>query len=289
MLQSKDFNLVLNGAEMHKDGSFEIRDVSPGAYTIVATVDNAAVPMTARQALQVASANVEGFRLAPQAGGMIRGHLRMEAGGNSRPDPSQIFLLLRSADGDDDALAFFTSAERSSPVAHVNADGSFEWKNVPAAHYFVQISDASAMPDWFLKSALTSGRDIADSGFSVTGGTTTLDLVASANGAVVEGVAANLKGDLVADTVIVAVPETRFRTHPDRYRKAITDQQGHFTLTGLPPGDYTIFAWESIEGESYFNPEFLESYAAEGKVVHLNERDHVTLQLKVIPAIEDQL
>ena len=37
MLQSKDFSLVLNGAEMHKDGSFEIRDVSPGAYTIFAT------------------------------------------------------------------------------------------------------------------------------------------------------------------------------------------------------------------------------------------------------------
>src|SRR5580700_6328023 len=44
MLQSKDFNLMLNGAEMHKDGSFEIRDVSPGAYTILATVDNVAVP-----------------------------------------------------------------------------------------------------------------------------------------------------------------------------------------------------------------------------------------------------
>jgi len=45
MLQSRDFNLVLNGAEVHKDGSFEIRDVSPGAYTILATLDNVAVPM----------------------------------------------------------------------------------------------------------------------------------------------------------------------------------------------------------------------------------------------------
>src|SRR5271155_3783456 len=56
MLQSKDFSLVLNGAEMHRDGSFEIRDVSPGSYTIVATVDNAAVPMLARQSLQITSA-----------------------------------------------------------------------------------------------------------------------------------------------------------------------------------------------------------------------------------------
>ena len=58
----------------------------------------------ARQALQINSANVDGLQLAPQAGGSIRGRLRMEAGSVSRPDPSQMFLLLRSADGDDDAL-----------------------------------------------------------------------------------------------------------------------------------------------------------------------------------------
>ena len=98
MLQSKDFNLVLNGAEMHKDGSFEIRDISPGAYTILATVDNAAVPMIARQPLRITE-SVEGIRLAPQTGGTIRGRVQMEAGGKARPDGSQMFLLLRSADG----------------------------------------------------------------------------------------------------------------------------------------------------------------------------------------------
>ena len=41
MLQSRDFSLVLNGAEMHADGSFVIRDVAPGSYTILATVENA--------------------------------------------------------------------------------------------------------------------------------------------------------------------------------------------------------------------------------------------------------
>jgi len=77
MLQSKDLSLVLNGAEMHKEGTFEIRDVAPGVYTVLATVDNAAVPMMARQALQVASENVEGLRLSPQPGGSVRGRLRM--------------------------------------------------------------------------------------------------------------------------------------------------------------------------------------------------------------------
>ena len=114
MLQSRDFSVVLNGAEMRKDGTFEIRDVAPGAYTILATVDNAAVPMVARQALQITSANVEGLRLTPQAGGSIRGRLRMEASSAARPDPSQMFLLLRSADGDDDARSALSRRKKVS-------------------------------------------------------------------------------------------------------------------------------------------------------------------------------
>ena len=216
MLQSKDFSLVLNGAEMHRDGSFEIRDVPRGAYTIFATVDNAAVPMMARQALQINSANVDGLQLAPQPGGSIRGRLRMEAGSVSRPsDPSQMFLLLRSADGDDDALGGVTVGEGSPTLAHVNADGSFEWKNVSAGRYYVQLSDASDMPDWFLKSAAAGGREVADSGFTVSGGATNVDVLASGNGARADGVVTNQKDKPVADAVVVAVPE-RAVSHASR-------------------------------------------------------------------------
>ena len=288
MLQSKDFSLVLNGAEMHKDGSFEIRDVSPGAYTIFATVDNAATPMMARQSLQVASANVDGMQLAPQAGGSIRGRLRMESSSAARPDPSQMFLLLRSADGEDDAISGVTIGEGSPTLAHVNADGSFEWKNVSAGHYYVQLSDVSSMPDWFLKSVAAVGREAVDSGFSVGGGATTLDVLASSNGGKAEGLATNQKDEPVADAVVVAVPEARFRSHPDHYRKASTDQSGRFSLRGLPPGDYTVFAWESVDGEAYYNPEFLKSCEGLGKALRVSEGDRASVQLKTIPAVEDQ-
>jgi protocatechuate 3,4-dioxygenase beta subunit len=292
MLQSKDFNLMLNGAEMHKDGTFEIRDVAPGAYTIVATADNSPVPMMARQALQLTSGNVEGLRLAPQPGGSIRGRLRMETTGNSRPDPTQIFLALRSSDADDEALGTLAGGVLPA-MTHVGADGSFEWKNIPAGHYSVQISEASAMPDWFVKSVVASGRDAADSGFSLSGGTMTLDLVVSSNGAAAEGAVTNQpdgpeKDTPVADAAVVAVPEPRFRSHPDRYRKALTDQHGHFTLRGLPPGDYTLFAWESVDGEAYYDPQFLRNYDGQGKPLHVKQGDRASIQLKAIPAAEDE-
>ena len=289
ILQSKDFNLVLNGAQMHKDGSFEIRDISPGAYTILASVDNVAVPMMARQSLQIAE-NVEGLRLAPQAGGAVSGRLRMETNATARLDPGQIFLMLRSSNGDsdDDSLSSVTMGTSFSNVAHVNGDGSFEWKNVPAGKYSVQISESSAMPDWFLKSVTAGGHDVTDSGFIASGDTTNLALVASANGAVAEGVASNQNDEPIADAVVVAIPEARFRNHPDRYRKGVTDQSGRFTLRGLPPGDYTLFAWESVDGEAYYNAEFLKNYEAQGKALHLSEGLKASVRLKTIPSVEDQ-
>jgi len=286
-LQSQDFTLMLNGAEMHKDGSFEIRDVSPGAYTILATVDNVAVPMMVRQSVQLTSTNIEGLRLAPQSGGAIRGHLRIEANLNAKPDPAQIFLMLRSSDGDDEMIGAFNLGDGFSTVAHVNPDGSFEWKNVPPGHYLLQISEVSAVPDWFLKSLTAGGRDVSESSFSVSGGTTNVDLIASANGASTDGVATNQKGEAVSDVAVVAVPEARYRSHPDRYRKALTDQSGRFTLRGLPPGDYTLYAWESVEGEAYYNSEFLKTYEGLGTPLHVNEGERKSVHIRVVPAAEE--
>jgi hypothetical protein len=278
---------VLNGSEMHKDGSFEIRDISPGAYTIVASVDNAAVPMTARQSLQIAD-SVDGVRLAPQPGAWIRGRIRVESSAAVQSYSAQIFLLLRPVGDENDSLN--AVGVGFSEVAHVSPDGSFEWKDVPPGQYSVQISDASATPDWFLRSVVVGGRGVVESGLTVNSGTITLDLTASDNGASAEGVALNSKAEAesVADAIVVAVPEARFRGHLDRYRKAVTDQSGHFRLRGLAPGDYTIFAWESVEGEAYYNPDFVKAYEGQGKALHLSEGEHARLQLKTIPESDDQ-
>jgi hypothetical protein len=290
MLQSRDFGLVLNGAEIRKDCSFVIHDVAPGAYTILATVEGASVPMMARQALQMASSNVEGLRLSPQPGGWVRGRLRMENNGNvSRFDSAQIFLALHSANGDDEAPGASAMGDGFSNLAHVAQDGTFEWKSVPPGDYYVQLAgDAGASTDLFLKSALVGSRDVASLGLSVNGGTALIDLVASPSGAVVEGVATDRKGAPVENAIVVAVPEPGLRARADRYRKTVADQSGRFTLHGVQPGDYTLFAWESIDGEAYYNPEFVKTYETQGRPLHVAEGERKSLQLEAIPEPEDQ-
>jgi hypothetical protein len=290
MLQSRDFNLVLNGAEMHPDGSFVIRDVAPGMYTILATIENSPVPMMARQALQLVSNSVEDLRLQPQPGGWIHGRLRLESkGGSNKVDATQIFLRLRSADGDDETLGEFTMGDGFSSLAHVAADGSFEWKNVPPGNYYVElVGEGGTNFDLFLKSATAGGHDVDEAGISVSGGAVALDLLASANGASAEGVVTDQKGEPVANAMIVAVPEPRLRGRVERYRTTESDQSGRFALHGIQPGDYTLFAWENVEGEAYYNPEFLKTYDTQGSALRVSEGDRKTMQLVVIPEAEEQ-
>jgi protocatechuate 3,4-dioxygenase beta subunit len=278
MLQSRDFGVAFNGAEIHKDGTFVIRDVSPGSYTILATVDNSPTPLTARQPLQVASTNIEGLRLVPQPGAQVRAHLRVE--GKTKFDPNQIFLALQASDRSDEP-GVLSMADVFSNVSHISGDGSFEWKDVPAGTYYVQlVGQGESGSDLFVKSV--SGANQNDSTIAVNGGSVALDVVVSANGGVIDGVATDAKGQPIANAVVVAAPEAKLRGRFDRYRKTVTDQTGHFTLHGIVPADYTLFAWDSVDGEAYYNSDFLSKFENQGTAVHVSEADRKSVQLNVI-------
>jgi len=289
MLQSRDFSVIMTGADIHKDGTFVFHDVSPGNYTIMASVEGSQVAMTARQSLQVGSTSVEGLRLSPQPGATVQGRLHFESRNQMRFDPERIFLTLQMVDAAEESDTAPIFRESFSNITHVAADGSFQWNDVPAGNYYVQImGDGQSDGGWYLKSVASGGRDVNDAGVAVNGGTVTLDLAASANGGVADGLVVNSKGEPFANAVVVAVPEQRLRDRMDHYRKTIADQTGHFSLRGLRPGEYTAYAWESVEGEAYYNPDFVRTFEGRGSALHVSEGAHKSMQLQLIPATEDQ-
>jgi hypothetical protein len=68
------------------------------------------------------------------------------------------------------------------------------------------------------------------------------------------------------------------------FRTATTDGSGRFSLTGIPPGDYSLFSWEALESFAYFDENILRQSEAAGTSVRIAESSTTTVQATIIPA-----
>jgi protocatechuate 3,4-dioxygenase beta subunit len=287
MLRGKDANTVFSAGQIDQDGRFEIRNVAPGSYILMAMTVIAENPQIVRQPIDVGSADLEDVQLALVPPATIRGRVHF-----SGKAPKQEFMVfLHEMNGNDDfsgGVAFSgDEATLSSTLAKVKPDGSFELKNVPAGLYELAVSaDSGGLNDTFVESLIVGTKDFVDRGLNVNGGMLSVDLTLSSGAGVIDGVVVSEKNKPVADSVVIAVPESRFRKQLSRYQRAPADQLGHFTLRGLRPGTYTLYAWEALEGDEYMDPEFLKDSETLGKIVRVEKASHQSLELKVIPAAE---
>ena len=283
MLGSKDVGWPIGAsdAEVKKDGSFELHNVLPGSY-FVWLIKNTNTPevMLAAQTIEVKDSDLENMRLTPVSTSEVRGQLRIENG--QKVDWAGASLLLQSSDDPSDLRGEF-QGQRETTTAQVKQDGSFDMKTVPAGNYRVRVfSGLAALRDCFVESINAGGKDVADSGFAVGGGTWSLDVVLSSKGAHVEGVVVDDKNQPVPDTEVVVIPEATRQKRRDLHQEATTDQHGHFNLRGFSPGEYTVMALEDLE-DDYRDPEFLKSHQGIGQDIHLDEGEHKSISLRLAP------
>jgi hypothetical protein len=134
-----------------------------------------------------------------------------------------------------------------------------------------------------VKSARLGEQDVLDTGFDFTPGVTgVLTLFLSPNGAQIEGSVANAKDEPAIGAKITLIPDSSHQS-PTRYKTADTDQNGHFIIKGVPPGEYKIYAWEDIEDGAQEDPDFMKPHESDGQSVSIKEKAHETVQLKIIP------
>ncbi len=111
-----------------------------------------------------------------------------------------------------------------------------------------------------------------------------LEITISATGGRIDGVVLTEEQEGFGGASVVLVPEERRRDQRRFYKSATTDQNGRFTLRGIPPGDYKLFAWEEIERGAYQDPAFLRPYEEQGELVEVEEGSRLSVQLHLIPA-----
>jgi hypothetical protein len=273
---------------LDKDGGFEVRGVLPGSYAvlIVSGGYKDLRAMRGEPTVQVANGDVEGLRISAQPNGQIRGQLHMDNG--QKTDWSQIEVQLYSKHRQDFAGSLSSSGNEfealywdDRPVrGEVKTNGSFEIKDIPADTYRLRIFPGKALQDYFVKSVNLGGKHVTDSGFGVGGTSYTLEIVVSANGAAIEGVALDEKDKPASDVRVICFPDASHRERHDLYRVVSTDYRGHFSLHGLNPGEYRVFTLDDDVDEAY-DPEFVQVHESLGQTVKLDEGEHKSIVLRL--------
>ncbi|HKS73328.1 MAG TPA: carboxypeptidase regulatory-like domain-containing protein [Terriglobales bacterium] len=274
-------------AQIDKDGRFEISHLAPGSYTLFVVGGNPDAPLIAQQSIEVTNADLEDVRIVALGSSRVRGSVRVE--GVRKVDQSSLLVFLQPSDREQVSHFFAGSDLSVNPMlTKVKADGTFDLKDVPAGSYSVLIEGSARTPDVYLKAVKLGSVDISDSGFTVGGGGTyALEVLLASGAASLDGLVADGDNHAMTDVIVVAVPDGQHAARFDRYGKAITDQHGHFVMSGLTPGDYRVFAFESLEEGAYYDEAFLKPYEARGEKVHLDENGRKTLTLTVIPSAAD--
>lgn len=257
--------VAVNDAE----GNFEISGVAMGPYTVFAQCNDGTRRYSAMARVDVGPGGMRDVDLLLGPGVDIAGRVRFD--GRRAADLARVRIHLDP---------------RESPLnvadARVNADGAFTVRGVGSDVYTVLVT---GLPDEFYIKAITSdGSDVMKGGLSVsqTAAAQQLEVVLG-QGSAVEGSVLDDQQNLCWGAVVL-IPAPERRGEPYGYRSTTTDNFGRFALRGIGPGQYTLLAWEDIEGVAYRDPAFLARFEQSGERVQLGENDKKMVQVRVIPA-----
>jgi protocatechuate 3,4-dioxygenase beta subunit len=275
---------------LREGGKFDFPSLPPGTYTVQIFEQpgegSTGEPKMLRlpNPIVVTGSDLTDLVLQPLAdGGTVSGRLRVD--GQDTVDWKQMYVnLLPVADstqeaGETSVMAVFLQAGASGALRE---DGSFELKNVAAGNYQLAVGATNTeYRDWYMKSLLLGGREVADPGFAVSGDTT-LDVIVSAKGPSIEGTVVDTDGKLVPEALVQTIPSSGKLGRPDSYQQGRTDVNGHFTLRGLNPGEFVVVALESQHGDAR-SADFFEKFGARGAKVELAEGEKKSITVTVIP------
>ena len=265
------------------DGRFSFAGVAPGRYRIRARgqTDPAGTSLFGVYTVEANGEDIDGITLTLRPGATLEGSLKVEStSSTARPVLTSLRVRAPFIDG---------NSFGDSLTGTVQPDGSFTLRGLMKGTH--QIVVDGLQPPWVVKSVLYQGTNIIDLPIEATEKQSFRDVrititdVSAGISGVVKGT-----GDVpVANAgvlVFARVPLFWMRTNR-RMRIAYTDQEGRFTIGGLPAGDYLAVASASVDESDLGRRERLTAWEALATAVTLESdraRADVRLQLVAPPA-----
>jgi hypothetical protein len=256
--------------EPDANDAFEIRAVSPGSYLLLAfTADGSLCSDVVT--LNITDSDIQGITLAMVPTLFVSGSLAQE--GNARANLTKLRIkLLRSTTEFDQT--FDTVAA---------PDGTFSLDQIPFAEYDVAVDPLPAA--LYVKSVVAGARNFLDGGYRPVLGQLLQIVLATATDNL--QVTVQNDGNPAAGAFVVLIPQPSLRHRADRYITGSTDANGNVTLSAVPPGRYTAYAFEEMEAGAYYAlgaPGTGVRFSDHGVSITIGENGAEAIQLRLIPA-----
>jgi hypothetical protein len=248
--------------------TFEIRNVPPGTYDVYFVFRQG--PMVSDNAIGRAAINV-GIRDIPDiavsihSGVDLAGHVTIT--GNDPPDTASPSSQM--------PRFYITSAESLSPtlvglastVINLDRENRFLLNHINEGRYF--IVGGSNLPDAYVSDLRSGSHSFYSEGSFEIGNSTPepLEIVVNRNGGRIQGTVVDDQRHPIAGAEVTLVPDLRLRANHLLYRGASSAADGSFSLRGIAPGSYKLFAWQESVGDAQENSEFIKDYEDLGVTV----------------------
>jgi len=265
------------GTANDSESGFEIRGVPPGSYDFYPVYSDGSGNVlnsyfTARTPIEVGSENVTGIQSVIKPGSELKVHVTVvgtpPTPARGQPVQQATLTNMRVSMQPKENIPSLARTALSQLNA-LDADGNITLTNVVDAKFFIQ-SVTPLPPDAYISELRHDSRSVFDDNVITIGkdSQTTLEIVVSRAGGTIQGTVRDAKNNPVPVQRVMLIPDPPRRQNPLLYKTTASNPMGNFTINGVAPGPYKLYAWDQIPAGAEQDAEFMNAYDALG--THVN-------------------
>jgi hypothetical protein len=233
--------VVLSQRNVDAEGNFEVPNVPPGAYNLMATaVLSGRSGPRATMRVTVNNRDLENIVLTIGPGLRFRGRVFIE-------DPSSP-AATEAVERFDWAAArpslFTPGVPMSTTAVPTETSGEFLFESVQPGEYQLNMATMTLGTGFYVQRVRFNGEEIPVGSPIVVGDAVAegLDVLLSPNGATVSGIVSGAENQALAGAMVALIPEgeTLESAPALRRRTTVADSNGAYSVSGVAPGDYRV-------------------------------------------------
>lgn len=248
-----------------RDNQFEIRGVAPGSYFLWAEGTSGGRPVAGHIPLTVGPFDISDADLAVQGDHSGLAVLVMDQNATFAQPP---------------ALRFEPRDERAKIVNAEESAGVYQFSLRGGDIYDLFVDNLPN--DYYLSAVRLNGVDMMP--FGIDGNAASLgqpfEVALDSRGGAVTGRVFGTDDSLWSDARVALIPDPPIG-RVQSYREGAADENGVFTIHGVPPGRYILLAWFDAPPCDLYDPDNLAACRTAGTAVEVGQGSQQNVELKM--------